>query len=76
MCNTRHVNKEDTMYCVVRKGEGLDKCHASFHAQAPARNYAENLRASLGHHYDVVKVETVWTTATLHELMEEDRKTA
>lgn len=59
------------MFYVVRRGEGLDKYHASFHSETPARNYAENLKASLGHNYDVVKVETVWTTQTLADLKAE-----
>lgn len=57
------------MYYVVKKGEGLDKYIASYHDQTPARAYAENLKAYLGHNYDVVKVETVWTTQTLEEAM-------
>ena len=58
------------MFYVVKRGEGLfNKYHAAFHDQSPARNYAENLKAYLGHNYDVVKVETVWTTQTLDEAM-------
>ena len=55
------------MFYVVRKGEGLDKYHAFSHSEAPARNYAENLKATFGHDYDVIKMATTWTTQTLDE---------
>jgi hypothetical protein len=58
------------MFYVVRKGWNVDKYHASFHSETPARNYAENLKSTFGHNYDVVKVETTWTTQTLGEVME------
>lgn len=57
------------MFYVVRKGWNVDKYHASFHSETPARNYAENLKSTFGHNYDVVKVETTWTTQTLDEAM-------
>ena len=63
------------MFYVVRKGEGLDKYHASFHSEAAARNYAENLKSTFGRNYDVVKVETTWTTQTLDEAMREPSTT-
>jgi hypothetical protein len=63
------------MFYVVRKGEGLDTYHSSFHSEAAARNYAENLKATFGHKYDVVKVETTWTTQTLDEAMREPATT-
>lgn len=59
------------MYYVIRKDEkDLTYYHAKFHDQTPARVYAENLKAYLGHQYDVIKVETVYTTQTLAEAME------
>lgn len=59
------------MYYVVRKGEGLDKYHARFHNLPPAKAYADDLKSTFGHNYDVVKLETVWTTQTLDEAMAE-----
>jgi len=61
------------MYYVVKKGEGIDKYHAAFHDEAAARNLAVNLKASLGHNYDIIKLSTVWTTQTLAEAMEESK---
>lgn len=55
------------MFYVVRKGERLDQYHSQFHRQHEARGYAENLKATYGHNYDVIKVATVWTTQTLEE---------
>jgi hypothetical protein len=62
------------MYYVIRKGEqDLTYYHepmpSKFHDQTPARAYAENLKSYHGHNYDVIKVETVWTTQTLDEAM-------
>ena len=50
------------MFYVVRRGEGLDMYHASFADLAAAINYADNLTASLGHAYKIMKVEDVWMT--------------
>lgn len=55
------------MFYVVRKSERLDQYHAKFHRQHEAREYAESLKATYGHNYDVIKVATVWTTQTLEE---------
>jgi hypothetical protein len=57
------------MYYVTRKGEGILNFHARFNDEAPARNYAENLKATYGHNYDVIQVITTWTTQTLDEAM-------
>lgn len=57
------------MYYVVRKGEDLTNYHSSFHSQGEARDYAERLKESYGHNYDVILVSTVWTTQTLDEAM-------
>lgn len=61
------------MFYVVRKGESLGMYHASFPNLTAAQEYAQSLRASFNRQYEVVKVETVWTTTTLHDLLEEDR---
>jgi hypothetical protein len=55
------------MYYVVRNNLSLDQYHARFNDQTQAREYAENLKATYGHEYDVIKVETVWTTQTLED---------
>ena len=55
------------MYYVTKKGEGLLNYHSRFDRQDKAREYAESLKATYGHNYDVIKVETVWTTQTLEE---------
>ena len=36
-----------------------------------ARDKAEFLRKETGIHYHVIKIQTVWTTKTLHEAMQE-----
>lgn len=59
------------MFYVVRVGAGLQDYHSAFSSLAAAQNYAENLKAALGHQYRVDKVETVWTTKALAEAMEE-----
>ena len=57
------------MYYVVRKGEPLDQYHARYHRESEAREYAEELKKTFTHNYDVIKVATVWTTQTLDEAM-------
>lgn len=57
------------MFYVVKKGAGLDQYHSAFHKQSEAREYAENLKNTFGHNYDVIHVSTVWTTQTLDEAM-------
>lgn len=59
------------MYYVTKEGEGLLNYHARFDRQNRAREYAKNLKAIHGHNYDVIKVETVWTTQTLEEAISE-----
>lgn len=57
------------MYYVVRKYQSLDQYHARYESQKQAREYAESLKATYGHEYDVIKVETVWTTQTLADAL-------
>lgn len=57
------------MYYVVRKGDKLENYHSAFYTQDAAREYAEHLKTTLGHNYDVIQVTTVWTTQTLYEAM-------
>lgn len=53
------------MYYVVRKHENIMHYHARFVKEVKAREYAEGLKRDFGHNYDVIKLETVWTTQTL-----------
>jgi hypothetical protein len=60
------------MYYVVRKEEDISSYHYIFigeDAYKKAKASAKNLKHYLGHDYDVIKVETVWTTQTLDEAM-------
>jgi hypothetical protein len=59
------------MYYVVRKGENIINYHARFYKVEQAKVYAEELKKSFSHNYDILKLETVWTTQTLAEIMEE-----
>lgn len=60
------------MYYIVKHGEVLsttaDLCTSSRDAAVQA---AEHCHELTGDHYHVLKVETVWTTKTLAEAMEE-----
>lgn len=53
------------MYYVVRKGTKLVDYHSAFYTQGAAIEYAESLKLTLGHDYDVIKVATVWSTQPL-----------
>jgi hypothetical protein len=57
------------MYYVVRKGKPISEYHAAYHRESDAREYAENLKKTFGHNYDVLKISTTWTTQTLDEAM-------
>jgi hypothetical protein len=57
------------MYYVTRKDHGIINYHARYESQKQAREYAESLKATYGHEYDVIKVETVWTTQTLAQAL-------
>lgn len=59
------------MFYVVREGEGLDMYHARFLSLPEAKEYALNLKATYGHVYEIVRVETVLTTKTLAERSKE-----
>lgn len=41
------------------------------HSLLPAKEAADRLYAESGKHHHVITIETVWTTVTLTELMEE-----
>jgi len=60
------------MYYVIRQGQPIENYHARFNEQKPAREYAMNLKASFRHEYNIVRVETVFTTQTLNEAMKEE----
>jgi hypothetical protein len=57
------------MYYIVKKGEGLDKYIETWELLGRAKQKADMLKSLLGHNYDVIKVEVVWTTQTLYEAM-------
>ena len=62
------------LYYVVKKNDDLSNYHYIFsgeHAFKKAKTCAENLKLNFGHQYEVIKVETVWHTQTLAEIMEE-----
>lgn len=60
------------MYYIVKHGETLstiaDLCSRDL---AAAKAAADDLRERTGDHYRVIKVETVWTTTTLADLLNE-----
>lgn len=60
------------MFYVVRKGEPLESYYSSFGNFEKAKEYADQLKFSFGHQYDVIKMETVWTTQTLEELRKQE----
>ncbi len=60
------------MYYVLKMGDDLSSYHYVFTgdlAFKKAKQCAINLKETYGH-YEVVKVETVWHTQTLAEIME------
>lgn len=57
------------MYYIVKKGEDLDKYIETWELLGRAKQKAELLNSLLGHHYDVIKVEVVWTTQTLENMI-------
>lgn len=60
------------MYYVVKKDDDLSNYHYVFVGELAlnkAKESACNLKAFLMHDYEVIKVETVWTTETLEEEM-------
>lgn len=57
------------MFYVVQKGMEVTQYHARYHKQSEARKYAEELKRTFGHNYDIIHLNTVWTTQTLDEAM-------
>ena len=55
------------MYYVTRIGTPLWDYHARYDSVEQAKDYAMWLKSVHGHQYEVVKVETMWTTKTLAE---------
>lgn len=58
------------MYYIVRKGESLDKYIEGWGLLDRAKQKAELLKSLLGDNYDVIKVEIVWTTQTLENIID------
>lgn len=50
------------MYYVVRQHRALPEYHATFLKLEDAQEYANSLKFTYGHSYDVRKLETVWNT--------------
>lgn len=60
------------MYYIVKHGETLSTtADLSTSNRDAATQAADHLYETTGDHYHVLKVETVWTTKTLAEAMEE-----
>jgi hypothetical protein len=65
------------MYYIVKRGEVLSTiADLSTHNLAAAKEKADALHASFGDHWHVVKVETVWSTTTLGDLIKSDQEKA
>lgn len=68
------------MFYVVPRNTNLIECckhshnpvPAMFDTLADAKNHADSLHDRLGNHWQVLKVEAVWTTTTLADLLAED----
>lgn len=56
------------MFYVVRQGEPLENYHSAFTSFEQAVEYANQLKHTLGHQYNIIKAEAVWTTQTLADL--------
>lgn len=60
-------------YYVVKHGKGPDTINPSsaFHSSHKANEWADARHKETGNHYYVLKVDTVYTTKTLAEVMAE-----
>jgi hypothetical protein len=60
------------MYYIVKQGEVLSTVadRSTFLLRA-AKEAADHLHKTTGDHYRVLKVETVWTTTTMADLLNE-----
>ena len=59
------------MYIVTRNGSGPSLEGKRFNVYSEAAQWADKRHADTGHHYTVIKVESVYTTQTLAELLKE-----
>lgn len=60
------------MWYVVPHGASVNfYTDPKFDNALEAKEHAQALYDSFGHHYHVMKIQTVWTTQTLAEAMEE-----
>jgi hypothetical protein len=57
------------MYYVVRKGEDINMYHEVVASFEKAKEKAEKYKSLFGHEYDVIKMETVYTTQTLANII-------
>ena len=61
-------------YYIYRMGAaGLDSYAKWTHDITKAKRIADDMQRETGHHHMVLKIESVWATKTLDELVEEDR---
>ncbi len=60
------------MFIVYRVGSGPSLDGKRFHTFNEAKNWADKSRSETGRHYGVIKIEGVYTTQTLYELLEEN----
>ena len=59
------------MYYVIRLHDNIMNYHARFERLKNAKEYAEGLKKDYGHQFVVLKVDPVWSTQTLADLVEE-----
>lgn len=59
------------MYYVLRHHDNIMNYHARFQIIEQAKEYAEGLKKDFGHQYVILKVEPVWSTQTLADIVEE-----
>lgn len=65
------------MWYIIPREQTLSEAFAEspegFNDLASARAKADAMHKSFGKHYQVIKLQTVWSTMTLGDLLEEDR---
>lgn len=55
------------MFYVVRQGESLENYHSTHVDFESAKEQASQLKSVFRRQYEIIKVETVWSTKTLAE---------
>ena len=63
------------MYLIIASdATGFDNHVARHHSLKAAKEHADRIRNATGQHFYVIQVKSVWSTLTLHDLMQEDRQ--